>query len=396
MAQTVIAFVGENANNILDCQSQRFLALLGPMGLQGQVLRFSDPGFLTKLDEVLSAGVAFAWGYAGIGARLAVGGRNIWDAVRVPFISVLADAPYIMPSNHHVPTPWVVNGYIYREWLDLQQRQVGSRQVSAMLPMGVVPNPDRNAPLHTRSIRMLFVKGGADPEQIRARWPLWPARLQPILHDCAAALSAADPQPIAPTVHACLAAHGLALDGSKPLLFGLMHELDTFLRAFRATAMARALLPLPVDIVGDGWGHLQGHEGQARFHPAIDAETLDGMYADTRILVNVTPNLSSGAHERVLRGFAARCRVLSDDNAHSRAALHALPSYHGVPWHAPDLADHVANVFHGRPPSDACLDAASAYIEANHSPDAFLHRMADLAQLARAQTPLSCYALDAA
>ena len=39
----VIAFVGENANNILDRQSQRFLALLGPMGLQGQVLRSPPP-----------------------------------------------------------------------------------------------------------------------------------------------------------------------------------------------------------------------------------------------------------------------------------------------------------------------------------------------------------------
>lgn len=247
-----------------------------------------------------------------------------------------------------------------------------------------------------RPIRLLFVKAGSDPAPIRARWASWPARLQPVLHECAEILGQADPQPLAPTVRACLLEHDLHLEGSKPLLFGLMHELDTYLRALRATAMARALLPLSADIVGDGWTHLSGEEGRARFHPAVDAGTLDAIYADTQILVNVTPNFASGAHERVLRGFAARCRVVSDDNDHARAALHGLPSYHGMDWHAPDLVDRVAAVFHDPAPFDGRLDAAEAYVEKNHDPSAFLHRMADLAQLARAQMPLACYALDAA
>lgn len=397
MADTVIAFVGENANGILDCQSRRFLALMEPLGFKGQTLRLWDPDVVQQLDAVIGAGVAFAWGYAGIGARLAVRGRNLWDALQVPFVSILADAPYIMPANHHVRTPWVVNGYVYREWLELQQGQFGSSQVSALLPMGVIPNPARHARrLSDRPIRLLFVKSGSDPAPIRARWASWPARLQPVLHECADTLAAMDPQPLAPTVRACLLAHGLLLDGNKPLLFGLMHELDTYLRALRATAMARALLPLPADIVGDGWDHLSGEEGRARFHPPVDAATLDTMYADTQILVNVTPNFASGAHERVLRGFAARCRVVSDDNEHGRTVLHGLPTYHGMDWHAPDLAERVAAAFHDPAPFDDRLDAAELHVTANHSPAAFLQRMAELAQLARAQMPLACYALDAA
>ena len=397
MAQTVIALVGENANGILDCQSRRFLSLMEPMGFEGRVLRFSDPDFVAQLDAALATDVAFAWGYAGVGARLAARGYNVWDAMKVPFISVLADAPYIMPANHHVPTPWVVNGYIYREWLDLQQDQFNAPQISALLPMGVIPNPARHARrMADRPLRMLFVKSGSDPEQVRARWSLWPVRLQPVLHECASLLANADPQPLAPTVRACLLAHDLVLDGSKPLLFGLMHELDTYLRALRATAMARALLPLPADIVGDGWAHLEAEGGRARFHPAVGAGTLDAMYADTRILVNVTPNLASGAHERVLRGFAARCRILSDNNAHGRQTFHAMPSYHGVTWHAADLADQVADAFHNPAPFDDRLDAAAAYVALHHDPAAFLQRMAELAQLVRTQALMACYALDAA
>ena len=397
MAQTVIAFVGENANGILETQSRRFHELLEPLGLEGQVLHFGDPDIATRIKDAVACDIAFAWGYAGVGARLAVGSRNLWDALQVPFVSVLADAPYIMPANHCIPTPWVVNGYVYREWLQLQQTHFRSNQISAHLSMGVIPNPNvATRPHGKRPTRMLFVKTGADPAAIEARWSLWPARLQPILGDCAATLARMTPQPLAPLVLASLAAHDLALDGSKPLLFGLMHELDTYIRALRATTMARALLALPVDIVGDGWAHVADAGGRARFHASVNAAALDAMYADARILVNVTPNLASGAHERVLRGFAAQCRVVSDDNDHVRTALHHLPSYHPVTWHAHDLADQVAAIFNDPAPFDDRLEAATDHVARHHDPTAFLQRMVGLAELARAQTNLACYALEAA
>lgn len=397
MAQTVIAFVGENANGILETQSRRFHKLLEPLGLEGQVLHLGDPNIVARIEDAMAHDIAFAWAYAGVGARLAAGSRNLWDALQVPFVSVLADAPYIMPTNHCIPTPWVVNGYVYREWLELQQTQIRSHQISAHLSMGVIPTPNAATRPHSaRPTRMLFVKTGADPAAISARWSLWPARLQPVLHDCAAVLAQMAPQPIAPVVLASLAAHNLALDGSKPLLFGLMHQLDTYTRAVRATTMAHALLALPVDIVGEGWAHVAAAGGRARFHGAVNATELDAMYADTRILVNVTPNLASGAHERVLRGFAARCRVISDDNDHVRTALQHLPSYHPVTWHAHDLADQVTAIFNDPAPFDGQLEAATDHVARHHDPTAFLQRMVDLAELARAQTNLACYALEAA
>uniref|UniRef100_UPI0018C873CB hypothetical protein n=1 Tax=Streptobacillus moniliformis TaxID=34105 RepID=UPI0018C873CB len=72
-------------------------------------------------------------------------------------------------------------------------------------------------------------------------------------------------------------------------------------------AMVRALLDLPVDIVGRGWDHLAAPGCRARFHDAIDADRLPGLYANTQYLLNTMPNFSSGTHERVLNGFAARC-----------------------------------------------------------------------------------------
>ena len=58
MANTVLALVGENANGILECQSQRFLALIESLGFQGRMLNVREPDFATRLHDVLDGGRA--------------------------------------------------------------------------------------------------------------------------------------------------------------------------------------------------------------------------------------------------------------------------------------------------------------------------------------------------
>ena len=81
MAQTVIAFVGENANGILDTQTRRFAEHLPMLGLEGRVLSLGDPDFVDGLQRAVGDGVAFAWAYAGVGARREGEGRNLGDAI---------------------------------------------------------------------------------------------------------------------------------------------------------------------------------------------------------------------------------------------------------------------------------------------------------------------------
>ena len=396
MAKTVVALVGENANGILEAQSRRFLDRLAPLGYEGHVLRLFEADFADRLRGLLAGGIDFAWGYAGVGARLAMDGQNLWSATSTPFVSVLADPPYMMPTNHHVASPFVVNGYVYREWLGLQRHYIRSPQVSAMLPLGVIPNEDAGVPWSERPHRMVFVKSGADPVRLRAQWAGWPARLRTVLEESADALAGLGTGPITGVVHACLSAHGLDLMRSQALLFGLLHELDGYVRALRATTMVRALLPLRADIIGDGWDHVRHMPGRARFHPATDAAGLDAIYAQTQILVNTSPNIGSGAHERVLRGFAARCCIVSDDNEFARTTLRALPSYHGVEWQASDLGERLAGIIEDPAAYDDRLDPASEYVRRHHDPSAFLAGLRGLADIARMQPSVACYALDAA
>jgi hypothetical protein len=109
--------------------------------------------------------------------------------------------------------------------------------------------------------------------------------------------------------------------------------------------MARALCRVDADIFGARWEHIDQAKSRARFHPAVDAASMHGLFADAQYIVNVTPNFASGTHERVPNGFAAKACVISDDNTYTLTKFHKLPNYFGFSWADPDwevkLVDHL-------------------------------------------------------
>ena len=384
MPSNIVAVVGQNANGILAFQSRAFMARLAPYGMRGHIIELYRETWLHELKELVEAGVAFAWGYAGIGAALTSDGRNLWDLLGVPFVSVFADTPYQLPRNHSVAAARVVNGYLYRDWLAVQQQLVRSRQISALLPIGVIPNARRDdMPWSKREHRLVFVKSGEDPEILRSRWPKWGKRLHRVLEDLAGELCRHGTGDITATVLACLDAYGLFLGERKDILIAILFQLDRFVRATRATAIARALGDLPATIIGSGWDHVKEPGIRARYLPAIDASGLYELYANCQWLVNATPNFSTGAHERVLHGFAAKCCIVSDDNDFSRTTLRILPSYRGFEWNDKGLADQLAEIYHDPIPYDDQLQPALDFVEQRHDPLGFIGAVATLSEMTK-------------
>ncbi len=378
--RTVVAIIGENENGILRSTSEAFMDLLPPHGLTGRVVDLGNPNWLDELSALLDRGVLFAWGCAGIGARIPHGDGLLWDAVQVPFVSVLADSPCIRPANHNVPSRWVANGYVYRDWWEVQRRLIRSPQLSAVLPLGTVANPHRAAaPWSSRTHRMLFVKTGRDPAAHRAEWTALPRRFRAVVEDAAAASLAAGVGDVTGTVLDALADRAVCLDGRPDLLFGLVRAVDTYVRDHRSTALVRAVLNLPVDVVGRGWDHVAPSGCRARFHPAVDAAALPALYADTQFLLNTMPNFSTGTHERVLSGFAAGCVVVTNENAEMRARFTALPTYVAIDTEAAGLAEHLHQLFHTTERYDERWQPALALQQDSYGGEAFMRGLIDLA-----------------
>ncbi len=391
--RTVLALVGENENGILRSVSQDFMELLRPHGLEPHVVSLSGADWLPDLMRRLERGVLFAWGPAGVGARLAHPDGPLWDVIRTPFISVLADSPAWMPPNHHVPSRYVANGYMYRDWLDMQRSLIRSPQLAGLLPHGVAANPARDAVRWSRrQHRMVFVKTGCDPARHRATWAHLPPRFRTVVEETSAAALQRGVGDISGLLLDCLAQHDLFVETRPDILFGLMSAVDVYVRDVRSTALVRAVLDLPVDIIGRGWEHLAGDTTHARFHSPVDAATLPGLYADTQFLLNTMPNFSSGTHERVLSGFAAKCCVVTNENPDMAARFRRLPSYVGIDTAARHLPDQMATLLADTRLDDDAVTAAADMVAVEHGADAFMRGLVDLALEVRSAAAFSGYA----
>ena len=346
-SKIIVGFVGQNENGILRHLTEGLMSLLKPHGYSGHVLELGNPNWGNQFDELLKQGIAMAWGHAGIGAKLELQGQCIWDLIKVPFISVLADPPCWRPCNHSISSSYVANAYLYPEWLDVQRRFIQASQLSTLVHGGLVPNPARNRiPWSARPRRMVFIKTGGDPEARRAGWQALPGRWRAIIEDAASAAISRRTGDITDLVVDAAEAHHMVPEQRTDLLFGLMTEVDLFVRETRSTAVARALVDLPVDIYGRGWEHVSHLATQARFHNAFDARSLPDVYAETQFMLNTTPNFSSGVHERVAYGLEARCCVVSDENKFMEAELSGIPTFFPINPRDARLSERLKHIFY--------------------------------------------------
>ncbi len=380
LPRAIVAFVGQNENGILRAHSDDFMELAKPYGLTGTVIDLNDPAWADQLRAQLEQGLLFAWGHAGVGSQLKIGEQSLWDAVKVPFVAMHSDSPSWMPANHRVESDYVANGYVFHDWLNVQRRLIRSPQISALLPLGVTGNPMRDIMSWSdRPTRMLFVKTGHAPALHRSGWLNLPPRFRAVIEDTSAAVLGQGVCDITETLLKCLDHHGLYLEQRPEVLFSLMQQIDVYVRDCRSTAMVKALLDLPVDIIGRGWDHMRCLGGKARFHEAVEATALPQLYAETQFLLNTMPNFATRTHERVLHGFATKCCVVTNENAFMRKTFGPLPSYFGIDTEANELTDRLATIYHSPERYDDRLQPALDFVTTKFDAAVMMRGLIELA-----------------
>lgn len=324
-----------------------FIDLAKPKGFHGHVIDLYDPAWPDKLQPIINDGILFAWGSAGVGAGLTnTDGQNLWDAIRVPFLSLLVDHPSQLPRNHQIHAQRVVNCYVYREHFDVQRQIIRSPQLSMLIPYGVPQNSYRNnVPWKNRAHKIVFLKSGGDPEKRRENWSHWPRKLRAVLEEVAVEVLRRSTGDITPVLQSCLDTYGINLGNRYDVLLAMLTEIDWYTRLARLTKMAEALCRVDAEIIGARWEHIDKTGTRAKFRPGINASAMQELFANSKFVVNVTPNFGSNVHERVPYGFAAKACVISDDNDYSRNNLSDIPTYFGFDWTDPDweekLIDHL-------------------------------------------------------
>jgi hypothetical protein len=383
MSGCVVAFVGENANGILNWWTAEILAEFERTGLRTHLLDLTQPTTADELVKIVNTEkITFAFSFQGIGAHISSQGENLWLKLNVPFFTYLGDNPYHCPRLHWHQAPKIYLLYSCRDFLDTYSNYLKGPSAAMLHPYGFPQNPHAiETPWHKREIEIVYVKTALDPARYTARWDRYPRALRSIVYDAAEVALGGSVEIIADICAARCAAVGFDWGKRSELFFNLASDVDHYVRAVRAVKMVRLLMKLPARIYGDGWDFLDRSNSRASFHSNVPASALMALYANAKILASTTPSVRHGMHERVMAGLLSRSAVLSDLNPYASSHLSDYPAFLGADIDSADFEEQAMAKLRLPDDIDDRLETSYRKAIASFSLDAFVTPLLELLAL---------------
>jgi len=276
-----------------------------------------------------------------MGMDIQVSGENAWTRAGIPFFTYLGDNPYHAPRLHAAHAPGMYLIYGCGDFLDTYQRFLNGRAFATVVRAGYPANPHAaGKPWKQRRHEIVFAKTAVNSAALREGWSKLPARVQPVLQDCAELVLSGAEDTVAGCCATVFANRRIHWGETRELFLSVCSSVDFYARAVRAERMVRALMRHKALIIGD-WSHLDRSASRASFAPPIAASALDELYADSRIVANILPSVRYGEHERIMAGLLSGCAVISDSTPHLERTLERFPVFHGVTIDQPSHAEEI-------------------------------------------------------
>jgi hypothetical protein len=383
MTENVVAFVGENANGILEWWTAEILKDLERHGYETRLVNALKPNWSDGLVAALTERPpTFAFGLQGIGNNFAMNGENVLAKLGVPFFSYMGDAPYHRPRLHWQPNPRMYLLYSCQDFYDTYCNYLCGPAVAMLHPYGFPANPhalDRR--WRDREIDIAYVKTGIDPAGYVAMWDRFPKPLRAIAHDTAATALQGSNETIADICARRFADESFSWGDRREVFCYVASTVDYYVRATRAAKMAQLLMKTRARIYGPGWDFLDRSNSRATFHGNIPAAELPALYANSKVLASVTASVRHGLHERIMAGLLARCVVLSDQTPYARNELVEYPAFRCADIDGADFEEQAMLAL--RIPADIDAALAQSYDNAMEklTIDAFTQPLLDLVAL---------------
>ena len=381
----VLAFVGENENGILTWWTRRILDAFSQHGLASRLIDLMDAHWRNELADCLVAGKPmFCFSFQGFGMTLMLNGENYWGLNQIPFLSYLGDSPYHAPALHAAEGPGLYLLYACADFLEVYRDHLHGRACASLLGHAYPDNPHANeTPWAERRHRVVFAKTGINPAQLRAAWTDLPRAIHTLLEESAEHVLTGTDMTVAAVCAAAFGRNHLHCGGQRELFLSVCSTVDRYVRAVRAERMVRALLPHDALIIGD-WSHLDRPGARAQFRAPVGAGTLDTLYAQSRVVVNTSPPMCHGIHERIMAGLLAKAAVVSDTTPYLERLLADCPSFRGVDIDDAAFPERLGTALHatlsdGDMPDKLARSAAVA--QTLFSLDGFVQKLLDYLQL---------------
>lgn len=339
---TAIAFVGQNANNILTWLTDVLAERAKLFDISLTTIDLLEEGWPAKLNESLSNGPPmFCFGYQGFGMDLNVDAGNLWNTLKVPFISLMGDAPFYSPLLHSAVGPSFFHVYASEDFQQVYHDFMQGRNFSVVYKGFYPPNPwAEQTPWQDRDLEIVYVKSGVDPKNLLRNWDIFPTKLRAAAEDAARAALAGQSRTTAQFVADACRDKNIHFGARKAVFLRMCSEVDQYVRAVRAERMLREVMRHGGHIFGD-WPHIEKANTRARFHGAVSADQLCELYGRSKILVNISPCTLKYVHERIVAAFLAKCFSISDATPFMHETLAAYPNFKSVDIDGTELSDQM-------------------------------------------------------
>jgi hypothetical protein len=312
----VVLLSGTSMNDALAAAGRAHRALFEDLGHEFVFVDFAQPGAQELLNQAIrEQSIEFAYSAAGGGADIrgtAADGTefNLWQGMRVPFISLKGDSPAYFFDRHVMPTPWHACLYYFPEHLELRRRLPLTPALYGLvppMPFGMVEKQEIDFRKKENG-KLLFLKNGNDPEKLVRMWrEAMPAATFIMLADLAGELvngiNAESSYDIDARVTAYFMDKGWDIGEFVNLRLFFVAQLDDYLRRIKSTMVADVLADFPVEIHGFNWEHFDFSHRRATFVPGGDYTESKQRIIDSLGIVDMSPNTQRAPHDRAMRAF---------------------------------------------------------------------------------------------
>lgn len=246
-------------------------------------------------------------------------GRFFCDMIGIPHVACLVDSPSSFTPL--IKSPLTIISCVDRFSCDFF-RGLGFQNVF-FLPHGVDRNltPDPNG---KREYEVVMLSSCIDYEAIRESWKKkYPAPLCKVLDEAAEITLTTVDVPYYQAFVEALDRHlgqKAAIDPEKIDFIAILDELETYIKGKDRIELIKAVKDAKVDIFGAADGHAgwMKYLGQGRsnikIHDPIPFEQALEIIKHSKILLNSSPWIKNGIHERVLMGLACETLVITNEN----------------------------------------------------------------------------------
>ncbi len=314
---------------------------------------------------------------------------DLWQEAGVPFFSFHGDSPAYFFDRHIVKGTRFVSTYIFPEHQVLRSRLpqiLGPLETTWLIPLDQVPKEEIDFRLKRQSGKLIFLKNGKDPAQLRRHWqtslePRLLLAMQEMASELENDLDGSIANQIDDLVVRYFTECGFDISLLTKLRLFFIAQLDDYLRAVKCTRMASVLMDYPVEIRGNNWGHLDFTGKQARYIDECDFTRSTQLIRESFGIIDMSPNTASQPHDRIMRAYGAHTACLTN----RQKFLEELPHQQQLSFafEKNDLQHKIEYLLSHRAETvDAGIEVAARYNQL-HPEEAAVRKLLDCASLVR-------------